>query len=198
MPIEQEAKFAVKSLREVRAKLEKLGSLHAKCRLERNLLFDTSSHDLEKRGELLRLRETDAVLLTWKRPAPHSGVAAGIKVMEEVETLVGDFDVMRRIILGLGFVEALWYEKFREVWKLDESVICLDILPFGEFVEIEGASQGIARAAACLGLDMAQADSRSYHDLHQRHLAGLGLPPAAGFVFSEQDEFVRQLRRFAG
>jgi len=191
MPIEQEAKFAVKSVKELREKLETLGVLHTKCRFERNLLFDTPAHDLKKRGELLRLRQTDTVLLTWKQPTPQTATgmpSAGIKAMKEVETPVNDFEAMRLILHGLGFIEALWYEKLREVWKLGDATVCLDILPFGEFVEIEGEPKTIARAAVRLGLDMAQAQALTYHDLHREHLARSGLPPANSFVFPEQDK----------
>jgi len=185
MPIEQEAKFAVQSVKELRGKLETLGSLHTQCRFERNLLFDTPAHDLKKRGELLRLRETDTVLLTWKRPAPHSGVAAGIKAMEEVETPVNDFEAMRRILRGLGFIEVLWYEKFREVWTLGDALVCLDILPFGEFVEIEGEPETIARAAVLLGLDMADAQALTYPAIVSNHGSKTGNLPVKA-VFPER------------
>lgn len=189
MPMELEAKFAVDSLGDIRSRLKSLdAALRKQCRFERNAVFDTPERDLKARGELLRLRQTDdKVVLTWKRPAGHLA-PAGVKAMEEVETLVGDFEAMREVLRGLGYEEALWYEKFREQWNLGQTVVCLDVLPFGEYVEIEGDPPHIAKAADCLGLDMGQAKALTYHDLFREHLSLLGLPPQDSFIFSEKDK----------
>ena len=186
MTVEVEAKFAAESLDALRVKLRTLGVLHKKCRFERNAVFDTPGRDLKAKGELLRLRQTDRAVLTWKKPSDQPA-PAGVKVMIEVETEVGDFEAMRRVLRGLGYEEALWYEKFREQWRLSQAVVCLDLLPFGEYVEIEGDPSAIAQAAGCLGLDMGQARALTYHDLYREHLARLGLPQHDSFIFSERD-----------
>lgn len=187
MARELEAKFAVDSLDHVRSALKKLGAFEKDCRFERNAVFDTPGRDLKARGELLRLRQTDKAVLTWKRPAPGPSVA-GVKAMEELETRVDDFETVRGMLRGLGYEEALWYEKCRETWRVGDALVCLDVLPFGEFVEIEGDPRTIAKAASCLGLDMANAKALTYHDLYQEYLARLGLPPADSFIFSEKDK----------
>lgn len=188
MARELEAKFAVESLDAVRRALEGQGVPQKPCRFERNAVFDTPDRALRARGELLRLRQAgERCILTWKRPARVAPVA-GIKAMDEVETRVEDFEAMRRILHGLGYSEALWYEKCRETWRLGEALVCLDVLPFGEFVEIEGEPDVIARAAGCLGLGMAQARAVTYHDLYREHLARLGAAPADSFLFSAADK----------
>jgi adenylate cyclase class 2 len=183
---ELEAKFAVESLDELRARLKTLGGVRGNCRFERNAVFDTPERDMKARGELLRLRQAGKAFLTFKRPL-SAPAHPGVKAMEEAETEVGDFEAARQILRGLGYVEALWYEKCREKWRLGEALVCLDVLPFGEFVEIEGEIDVISRAADCLGLDMGQAKSLTYHDLYREHLARLGLPPRDSFIFSEKD-----------
>ena len=187
MQREMEAKFAVESLEELRVRLKSMEASPKDCRFERNAVFDTPSRDLKSKGELLRLRQTDKAVLTWKRPS-NQPAPAGVKAMDEVETVVGEFETMRQMLRGLGYEEALWYEKSREQWRLGEALVCLDVLPFGEFVEIEGDPTVIATAADCLGLDMAQAKALTYHDLYREHLARLGLPPQDSFIFSERDK----------
>ncbi|WP_243363928.1 class IV adenylate cyclase [Fundidesulfovibrio terrae] len=192
MPRELEAKFAVESLSAVRTALQGQGAvLRKECRFERNAVFDTPGRDLKARGDLLRLRQTDKTVLTWKRPSDKP-VPAGVKAMDEVETVVGDFEAMREVLHGLGYEEALWYEKCREQWVLGQALVCLDLLPFGEFVEIEGDPAMIARAADCLGLDMAKACALTYHDLFRAHLAELGLPPQDSFIFTEKQKAALQ------
>lgn len=192
MPKELEAKFAVDSLEPLRSMLKSMGAMVKNCRFERNVVFDTPDRDLRARGELLRLRQTDKAVLTWKRPSSEPA-PAGVKAMDEVETTVGDFEAVREMLHGLGYEDALWYEKCREQWSLRESLVCLDVLPFGQFVEIEGEPSAIAKAADCLGLDMGQAKALTYHDLYRDYLVRLGLPPQDSFIFSEKDK--ARLRR---
>ena len=187
MPRELEAKFVVDALEPLRSMLKSMGTLVKDSRFERNVVFDTPGRDLRARGELLRLRQTDKAVLTWKRPSPEPA-PAGVKAMDEVETTVGDFETAREMLHGLGYEDVLWYEKFREQWRLGECLVCLDALPFGQFVEIEGEPSAIAKAADCLGLDMGQAKALTYHDLYRDYLARLGLPPQDSFIFSEKDK----------
>jgi len=186
MARELEAKFVVASLDALRGVLRGLGaSLKKTCRFERNIVFDTSGRDLKARGELLRLRQSDRAVLTWKRPM-DGPVPAGVKAMEEVETTVGDFATMAEVLRGLGYKEALWYEKCREQWVLGKALVCLDLLPFGEFIEIEGDPTVIAETAARLGLSMDKASALTYHDLYRAYLAENGLPPQDSFTFSQE------------
>lgn len=188
MARELEAKFAAASLDALREVLRAQGEPAKPCRFERNAVFDTPGRELKARGELLRLRQCGGrCVLTWKRPSSLDA-GAGIKAMEEVETTAGDFGSMSLILRGLGYGEAFWYEKCRETWRLGEALVCLDLLPFGEFVEIEGEPDVIARAAATLGLDMGAAMALTYHDLYRLHLERLGQPPADSFVFAPGDK----------
>ena len=47
------------------------------------------------------------------------------------------------ILEALGYYPALVYEKRRETWRLGETEIVVDELPFGLFMEIEGAEKSI-------------------------------------------------------
>jgi adenylate cyclase class 2 len=103
--------------------------------------------------------------------------------MEEQETEVADPDACLAILAGLGFGVAFRYEKLREVWTLGGCHICLDTLPFGDFVEIEGPSEAIAAAAGLLGLARCPTSAASYHELRRECLAAQGLPAEDGLLF---------------
>lgn len=184
MPREVESKFHVDDLDGLKTRLVALGAVGAGPRFERNRVYDTTDGDLRRKGQLLRLRRDGRVTLTFKSPVSEPA-RAGLKVMDERETRLEDFEAMARILEGLGYRPFLDYEKCREVWRLPDAVICLDILPFGRYVEIESTPEGIAETAALLGLDMAQASSATYHDLFRQHLREAGLPEADSFLFDE-------------
>lgn len=188
MAKELEAKFALPGgFQPVRAALAALGARREGGRFERNVVFDTPDRSLRTSGRLLRLRQAGKVVLTYKEPLPQ-GAPSGVKAMEEIETLVDDFEATRRILAGLGYRESLWYEKCREKWRTADSLVCLDLLPFGAFMEIEGNADSIARTAAALGHAMTTARAVTYHDLFQEHLAASGLPVSDSFVFAEADK----------
>ncbi len=191
MALELEAKFAVDSLDALRDKLRAMDAVPKGRRFERNVVFDTPGRELRSKGELLRLRMTDKAKLTFKRPSGQPFLA-GVKAMEEVETVVDDFEAMRQVLLGLGYQEALWYEKFREQWRLPGALVCLDDLPFGCFVEIEGQPETIVHTAGRLGLSMASASAETYHGLYQLFLAGRGLPPQDSFTFTAEEKATLQ------
>ena len=142
---------------------------------EENVIFDTPKSGLAKRGQLLRIRtETPEalgeskvsgpqrrVLLTFKRPIDNHadsdmvGTAYGpYKVREEFELEVTDAGTLARIFEGLGMKGWFRYEKYRTTFRLPDSndwakdlLIELDETPIGTFVELEGPTSAIDRAA---------------------------------------------------
>ncbi|WP_428558428.1 MAG: class IV adenylate cyclase [Solidesulfovibrio sp. DCME] len=182
---EIESKFAVDGFAPVRAALAAAGGERLSRWFEENIVLDTADGDLRRRDILLRLRRDAAGKVTLKLPAAVPGNPA-IKIRREIETGVGDLAALEAIFAALGYLPRLRYEKVRETWRLGPVLVCLDRLPYGRFVEIEGPAPDIAAAAASLGLSMAAATAKTYHDLYQDHLAASGLPPADSFVFTPQ------------
>src|SRR4030042_5038154 len=158
MSLEIEAKFGVPELEAFRARVLGAGGRVVPPRqLEQNERFDTPDGRLRRGGEVLRLRRDQQQTLTFKR------ALASPEIRTEIEIEVDDLDAARSLLLGLGFVPIFVYEKNREVLALDDSLVMLDELPFGTFVEIEGPSlEAIGRAAARLGLDWTRRVTRSY------------------------------------
>ena len=108
---------------------------------------------------------------------------------------MADADAARGILAELGLAPTQGYEKFRETWRLDDCDVCLDVLPFGEFVELEGPAGELEGLPSRLGLDGLDTSDASYHALHARHRERLGLPPEDGFAFDdvEREALAREL-----
>jgi adenylate cyclase class 2 len=179
--VETEAKIRVPSLLPVKRKIRKSGGRLLQARtFEANTLFDAPGGGLQASGRSFRVRRYGSQgVVTFKGVAR---VADGVKSREELETHVASPETFSEILHALGFVPQFRYEKFREMWKVGSTVVCLDETPLGAFVEIEGAISAIARVAKSLGLDVRDSLSDSYPALW----SGAGrfdpmvFPPAAG------------------
>ncbi len=156
--IESEIKVRVDDLEPARRRLEALEAerLHPRS-LERNDLFDRDGELLE-RGCVLRLREDgQGSTVTFKGPPEYDGL---VKRRLELETAVGDAQVLRELLGSLGYARQLTYEKYREEWRLGSAVVCLDETPVGAFLEVE-AEQPLAVFEE-LAVEHQGAESRSY------------------------------------
>ncbi len=164
---EIEAKFIVQSLEEVRQRLLALGGqLIIPRHLEINQRFDTHDNRLLANHEVLRLRQGPQVTLTYKR-------SESIEERIEFELEIDDFCVGRSFLEALGYHVIFTYEKYREVYHLDQAKVMLDELPFGFFNEVEGPSLEVVRQSVdLLGFNWDRRIKHSYLELfdilHQR------------------------------
>jgi adenylate cyclase class 2 len=181
--VEHEAKFRLDDCLEIETRLERLGRLRTPWHFESNTVYDRDG-ELAAWGRLLRLRRALTSTLTFKEPLPGPKTG-GVKSRVEHETRVEDPAAMDAILCGLGYAPQLCYEKFRAVWELPRGLVCLDILPFGHFLEIEASPEDIPGLAMALGLRPAEAMDKSYHDLHQSWRRQNGLDASRNFVFGE-------------
>ena len=163
---------------------------------EWNTLYDTPGEDLRGKDLLLRVRvETRVersktskkrVLLTFKGPVKGSKAfdaakpsandrrfGGNHKVREEIELEVGDAKALGTIFARLGMRESFHYEKYRTTFRMPESnrwarglLIELDETPIGTFVELEGPSRAIDRAAKLLGYSKDEYVLTNYLSLH--------------------------------
>ncbi len=191
MKQEVEAKCAVEDIRAVEARVQTMGTLVVPWEFEANVLWDFPHAPLGKAGRLLRLRHSAAgAFLTYKEPVP--GARAGIKTMAETETSVADPTAMSCILDRLGLAPVWRYEKFRSVWQVPTASglagVCLDVVPCGQFVEVEAEAAVIAEVFSALHLTWGPEASRTYRDLFVDDLAARGLPPGAAMVFSGADK----------
>jgi adenylate cyclase class 2 len=122
---------------------------------------------------VLRVRvEGGKSRVTWKGPVQPSPM----KLREELETLVGDGDVLLGILGELGYRPWFRYEKYREEFAHEDVVVAIDETPVGTFVELEGGEAGIRAMAQRLGRTPADYLLDSYRTLfvawQQAHGAG--------------------------
>jgi adenylate cyclase, class 2 len=161
---ELEVKYYVADLAKLEQRLQSLGALLESSRThEINLRFDTPDGALQMDQRVLRLRQDQAVRLTYKGPSTSK---QGVRVRTEIEFSVDDFDKARRFLEVLGYQVALIYEKYRTTYTLGGVEILLDELPYGDFVEIEGSNPQIIRQVNDrLGLDWERRAPESYTSL---------------------------------
>jgi adenylate cyclase, class 2 len=101
------------------------------------------------------------------------GYGGSHKVREEIELEIGDARALGTIFAGLGMRESFRYEKYRTTFRMPESnrwakglLIELDETPIGTFVELEGPSSAIDRAANLLGYSKNEYVLTNYLRLH--------------------------------
>lgn len=150
--LEIEVKFLVANLGVIRKRIMAAGGQLEKPRIyERNIRFDTPWQSLIRQGKLLRLRKDSAARITYKGESSESRPSEA-RIREEIEMEVEDFQTAIAILEKVGFQQQQLYEKYREVYHLDETEVVLDELPYGDFVEIEGDEMLLKQVANKLGL----------------------------------------------
>lgn len=146
---EREIKLRFSSAEEARVAVLAAGCtpLHGR-RLQEDVLLDNESEDLRRRRCVLRVRtENGKSRLTFKGPVQP----AAMKLREEVETVVGDGEVLLRVLHEIGLHEWFRYEKYRDEYSHEDVIVAIDETPVGVFVEVEGTEDGIAAMAEALG-----------------------------------------------
>jgi len=170
---EVEVKLHTPDLNAVKRALAAAGATLLKPRVfERNIRYDSADGSLTAAGIVLRLRQDQAVKLTYKADA---SIKRGIVSRFEAEVEVSDFETMDVILRRLGYEVALIYEKYRTTYKIEGAEIVLDELPYGNFTEIEGDAATIEWVVETLGLGACRRMVGSYVDIFADVKARLGL-----------------------
>ncbi|HKB67286.1 MAG TPA: class IV adenylate cyclase [Pyrinomonadaceae bacterium] len=167
MSIEIEKKYRLtkKQREEVLLRLPEIGARRKLAEFEVNTLYTGES--LEPGRSVLRLRRIGKrAILTYKERFP---TRSDIKHQREDETRVEDPEAMELILEALGFTASLIYEKHRETWMLGKTEIVIDELPFGLFMEIEGAEHDIRRIESELAIKRLRTEPSTYPQLTLKH-----------------------------
>ena len=181
--LEREVKLKYGSADEAREAVLATGALPLLGRrLQEDALFDTEDEQLRRRRSALRLRrENGKSRLTFKGPVQTDRM----KVREEVETVIGDGDVLRRVFEELGLHVWFRYEKYREEFSHQDVIVAVDETPVGVFVEIEGTEGGIMAMAEALNRTPEDFINASYYSLFLAHRDRSGLT-GTDMVFSNE------------
>lgn len=148
--LEIEVKFFLEDIETIRERLIQSGADSNGRNFERNICFDNEDDGLFLSDSLLRLRKDDRATLTYKA-TPDAGDPE-FKVLKELEVEVSDFETMLNILCALGFHQSQSYEKYRETFTIGDAKLCLDQMPFGNFLEIEGGKDEIRNLAQQIGM----------------------------------------------
>ncbi|HSB03475.1 MAG TPA: class IV adenylate cyclase [Anaerolineales bacterium] len=180
---EIEVKFYVQDLRRVEARLRGLEAQLVQPRiLETNIRFDLPDTSLRSEGRVLRLRQDTAARLTYKSGSKKE---QGILSREEIEFVVDDFEKAKQFLEALGYQKLIYYEKYRTTYELNETLIMLDELPYGSFIEIEGENDRSIRAVADqLNLNWEAAVATSYVVLFERVCKAIRLDSCEDLSFA--------------
>jgi predicted adenylyl cyclase CyaB len=175
---ETEAKIALRAgeMDRIRARLLELGAEPQGVDQEENVVFQLKTGERGGRRKRLRLRtfgnRSDA-LLTCKGPAEKDAI---YKSRDELEVQVKDAASVRELLEHLGFRPRVEYHKRREQWWFGDTIVALDRLAFGDYLEVEGSERDIQATLADLGLAHRRHIRRGYARLARR---APGLPDTA-------------------
>jgi adenylate cyclase class 2 len=166
LEIEKKYRLSHERWNEIVSSLHETGANFVGEDFEENTIYGGDA--LDRAGGVVRIRKTqDRALLTFKRRVENQ---MDVKQQIEHETEVSDIDAVAQILIELGLSPKLVYEKRRKTWQLRSTEIVLDELPFGLFMEIEGAITAIKEAEMLLGIE----DLETEHETYPRLTARLG------------------------
>ena len=173
-PLEIEVKFYLKDINPLRKSLLSLGANLKNTSFEKNIRFENKENSLYREKSLLRLRQSDQTRLTFKSEPPYQ--QNEFKIHHELEVSVDDFATMQQILESIGFHPEQIYEKKREAYLLEKTEICIDTMPFANFIEIEGEQQEIRKTADLLKLDWKNRILSNYLEIFETLKQKLKLP----------------------
>ncbi len=184
--IEREIKLAFESAAAAREAVAVLGAAPLRARrLQDDHLLDTTTGRLRDEWCTLRVRieapdggGENVASLTFKGP-PRPDV---MKVREELETGVGDGEVLLEVLRRAGFEVWFRYQKYREEFESGGTIVAIDETPCGVFVELEGSEAGVTRLARALGRSPGDYITASYRRVWESDCAARGRP-AGDMVF---------------
>ena len=153
---EIEVKILGVNVKEVIKKIEALGGKKISEGKQDIIILDTKEDKFLKNNELLRLRKnSNETELAFKKKISKDDV----KIMEELEVHVDNFELMRKIFIAIGFKEATRYNKYRISYKLGNVRFELDTYEnIPTFLEIEAPdTEKVKEFVGKLGFSMSDA-----------------------------------------
>jgi len=184
-PTETEVKLRCESVEQFKALLEGSGAiikLKRNRHFEDNVLLDSRSDPLSAHLSVLRVRKTDDVAtITLKEMPPADAPPSQFKKRIELETSVGDGDMMLEIFARLGFHKWFRYQKYRTIYEAllpsgASADLMVDETPIGTFAEFEGTEDEVREALETIGAGRDQQILLSYLALQAERCASEGRP----------------------
>lgn len=162
--IEKKYRLAEGDRERILSALAEAGAEFQRRDFEENTIF--SGDVLGETGAIVRIRRLgERTLLTYKRRVDSQ---FDVKQQVELEIEVSNAVTAAAILNELGLTPRIVYEKYRDIWLLRSVEVVLDQLPFGEFMEIEGAITAIKEAEILLGIEDLDVEHETYPRLSAR------------------------------
>lgn len=176
--VEKKYRLTGEQCERVLQKLAAVGAVFEGEDFEENILYGGGMLNLKK--SILRLRRTERkTVLTYKESQQS---ASSVKRRLEHETVVDNADELHKILESLGYAPALVYEKKRQTWRFEAVEVVVDELPFGFYLEIEGAEAEILAAEKQLQITDLSDEPQPYPSLAAMHGAKNGAMIEARFA----------------
>lgn len=147
--LEVELKFRIDpaKLKDLNSSIENLWYVPQGRKYEKNSMYDNRDFLMQKTDGRIRLRISwDHYELCYKKPIKDD---SGIKKEIEYETLVGDPEIIGKILNTMDFYEVSSYERYRTTYLHNDNAIkiTIDEFPFDTFIEIEWSEAEIKLVA---------------------------------------------------
>ena len=163
--IENEIKIRLEYPESTILQLREAGAIFEGVALERTTRVDTEDKTLERKGIFLRVRDGFSNTITMKEKV---GEDTTIKKRFETEFEIEDIDKMINIFKRIGLTYLCIMEKYRMRWLYQNTIITIDELPFGIYMEIEGEEQQILQIKKSLMLDDQPSIIETYWKLNEQ------------------------------
>src|SRR5512133_854710 len=109
--LEVEVKFFLDDPAGFEKRLRSIGANLVQPRThELNYRFDTPDLSLTRTRQVLRLRQDQAVVVTYKGPSLQG---QAVSMRKEIELVVDNFQAAKDLLEALGYQVAVLYEKYR-------------------------------------------------------------------------------------
>ncbi len=141
---------------------------------ETNIRFENQERSLYAQHKLLRLRQAEKTTLTFKSKPRQADT--NFKIHHELEVTLSDFKTTKQILEAIGFHPVQIYEKKRSTWRYGHVLICLDRMPYGDFIELEGAPDAIFQTAREFGFNWKDRILMNYLEIFDILKQQIGLP----------------------
>ena len=193
MAKETELKFEINNYSELVSKLLKLSKLSSSA-YEITVMYDENKKLFDKDARLRLRRKIDLATnkeeteISYKKPLTREG----IKIEEEYETCVSNFEEMENIITNIGFARVSSYERIRDTFKKGTTKITIDSFPFGNYLEIEGDISEIQHLANELNFDMKKNITKSCDDIYAEICVAEGLNVSDHILFKTKKELEKE------
>ncbi len=188
MADEIELKFEIKDYEKLVGTLKEVSEFKNSA-YEITIMYDENGK-LFKKDARLRLRRMidiktneEKTEISYKKPKTREG----IKIEEEYETSVGNFDEIEQVLKNIGFEKVSSYERIRDTFVKGGMKITIDSFPFGDYLEVEGELEDIKKFAEERGLDMNENITKSCDDIYYSIQTGKGKEVSDHILFEDKD-----------